>query len=303
MRKMLFLTVSQCVNMPTKGQLALGRGGRNGCSDRGVHVNIWIFGQMTIECGNRSIQFGGASGMQNALLAALLAAGEQTMSAEALVEELWGEQQPHTVRNALQANVSRLRRKLRSVEPERNGPRLRSHAAGYRLELNGSRVDAHTFSDVLTAVHANRGMPPAEVSRRLRGALSLWRGPVFGGAPVGMTAQAAVVRLNADRTNALEMLFDNELKLGLHSKIVPELTALMRTETLNERWCGQLMIALYRCGRQTDALNVYQQLRHKLNNELGIDPSPMLRKHERAILAHDRDLLLSVDHSAAFGAA
>jgi DNA-binding SARP family transcriptional activator len=266
-----------------------------------VHVNIWILGQMTIESGSRSLQFGGASGMQNALLAALLATGERTMSAEALVEELWGERQPHTVRNALQANVSRLRRKLHSIEPERSGPRLLSHAGGYRLELNGSRVDAHTFSDVLTAVHANRSMPPPEVSRRLRGALSLWRGPVFGGAPVGMAAQTAVVQLNANRTNALELLFDNELKLGLHSKIVPELSALVRTEMFNERWCGQLMIALYRCGRQTEALNVYQRLRHKLNDELGIDPSPMLRDHERAILAHDRELLLCVDHLVAFG--
>jgi DNA-binding SARP family transcriptional activator len=260
-----------------------------------VHVNIWILGQMTVESGSRRTQFGGASGMQSALLAALLAAEGRTMSAEALVEELWGEQQPHTVRNALQANISRLRRKLQSVESRTSGPQLLSHAGGYRLDLNGSRVDARTFSEVLTAVHANRSMPPADVSRRLRGALSLWHGPVYGGAAVGIAAQAAAAQLVANRTTALELLFDNELKLGLHSKIVPELTALVRTETLNERWCGQLMIALYRCGRQTEALNAYRRLRHKLNDELGIDPSPMLRNHERAILAHDEELLVRAD--------
>ncbi|WP_232234598.1 AfsR/SARP family transcriptional regulator [Actinoplanes sp. N902-109] len=234
--------------------------------------------------------------MQTVLLAALLAAEGQIVSVGALAEDLWGGDQPESAENALQAHASRLRRKLQMLEPGRKQTRLVSQTGGYRLDLTGARVDAMAFYDEISAVRADPDMAPTEVIRRLRGALALWRGPVFGGVTVGVAAQAAAARLSATRISVLELLFDTELKLGQHSTIIPELTELVRGETLNERLCELLMVALYRSGRQTDALNAYQRMRHRMAEELGVDPSPMLRNHERAILAHDRCLLLREDH-------
>ncbi|WP_122978546.1 AfsR/SARP family transcriptional regulator [Actinoplanes teichomyceticus] len=257
-------------------------------------MNIWMMGQMLIESGHRSTRFRG--GMQGALLAVLISAQGQVMPFGTLSEELWGGRQPDGMENALQAHASRLRRKLRALEPERAEARLVARAGGYRLDLDGAATDAITFASEVAAVQADPGLPPAVVSQRLRAVLSLWRGQVFGGAPVGMIAQAWAARLSAVRIAALEMLFDNELKLGLHSAIVPELSALVRSEALNERWCEQLMVALYRSGRQAEALGVYQRMRQQMIEELGVDPSPMLRNHERAILAHDDGLLIHGDH-------
>jgi DNA-binding SARP family transcriptional activator len=255
---------------------------------------FWILGQVGIECGACAVQF--RSGMQTTLLATLLAAEGQIVSVGALAEELWGDDQPDGVENALQAHGSRLRRKFQMVEPHRDRPRLISQTGGYRLDLTDARVDAMVFCDEITAVRADPGMPPEEVIRRLRGALSLWRGAVFGGASVGVAAQAAAARLNATRLSVLELLFDTELKVGQHSTIIPELTALVRAESLNERLCELLMVALYRSGRQTDALSVYQRLRNRMVEDLGVDPSPMLRSYERAILSHDPKLLIREDH-------
>lgn len=255
---------------------------------------FWTLGRMSVESGTGSLQF--RSGMQTALLAALLAAEGQMVSASALAADLWGGRQPDLVENALQAHASRLRRKLHSLEPGRREPRLVSQTGGYRLDLTGARLDAMAFYDEIAAVRANPGLEATEVIRRLRGALSLWRGPVFGGVPVGVTAQAAAARLGATRISVLELLYDTELKLGQHNVIIPELTELVGSETLNERLCELLMVALYRSGRQTDALSEYQRMRHRMADELGVDPSPMLRNHERAILAHDQSLLLRGDH-------
>lgn len=257
-------------------------------------MNFWILGRVAAGSGDRLVHFRG--GMQGALLMALLAAEGQILSTGTLVTELWGDNPPDSVENALQAHVSRLRRKLQSIEPDRPTSRLVAQASGYRLLLDGASVDAKVFTDALAAARAAARIRPTEVAYRLREALALWQGPAFGGTATGLTAEAAAVRLEESRIAALELLFDVELKLGCHTDIVPELTALVRAEAPNERLCEQLMVALYRCGRQSEALNVYQWMRNRMAEELGIDPSPMLRNHERAILAHDRELRIREDH-------
>ncbi len=257
-------------------------------------MRFLVLGQFTVGSEHREVHFRG--GMQCALLGALIVAEGQVLSIGSLVNELWAENPPDSVENALQAHASRLRRKLQSLEPSRSSPRLVSQARGYRLDLDGAHVDAIAFSETLNRARNATGPGSIAVTGELRDALALWRGPVFGGAIVGPIAQAAAARLDACRTSTLELLYDNELKLGSHTHIVPELTALVRGEALNERLCEQLMIALYRSGRQTDALTVYQQMRNRMAEELGIDPSPMLRNHERAILAHDPELLPREDH-------
>lgn len=257
-------------------------------------MKFLILGQLTAHANSREVNFQG--GMQCALLAALIAAEGKALSVGSLIEELWADNPPDYAENALQAHASRLRRKLQTLESERPTSRLVSQARGYRLLLDDAEIDAVTFSDALARARIESASAPASVTRRLREALTLWRGPVFGEVTVGPIAQAAAARLEACRASVLELLFDNELKLGSHAHIVPELTALVRTEGLNERLSEQLMIALYRCGRQTDALMVYQKIRNRLAEELGVDPSPMLRNHERAILAHDPELLPQENH-------
>lgn len=256
-------------------------------------MDFWILGQVAAGCGNRRVQF--RYGMQCALLAALIAAEGRILSVTCLIDELWGEEPPDSVDNALQAHASRLRRKLQALEPERARPRLVSQTGGYRLDLDGARVDAVAFTQALAEVRVRPDLSPAEVANRLRPALALWRGPVFGGAAVGLAAQAALARLEAAQMTALELLYDSELQQGQHQHIVPELAALVRSESLNERLCEQLMVALYRCGRQADALTIYQRMRNRMAEELGIDPSPMLRSRERAILSHDPALRLRPD--------
>lgn len=253
-----------------------------------------ILGQFSVRANGRELHF--RNGIQCALLAALIVAEGKILSVSSLVDELWGENPPSCMENALQAHASRLRKKLQALETERSTPRLVSQARGYRLLLDDAEIDAVTFGDALTRAQVEAGSSSVELTKRLREALAMWRGQIFGGAEVGPIAQAAAARLEASRTAALELLFDNELKLGSHVYIVPELTALVRAEGLNERLCEQLMVALYRCGRQTDALMVYQEIRHRLAEELGVDPSPMLRNHERAILAHDPELLPHENH-------
>lgn len=257
-------------------------------------MEFLVLGQLTVRSGDREVHF--RRGLQGALLAALIAAEGKVLSVGSLIEELWGDSPPSSVENALQAHVSRLRRKLQSLETARLTPRLVSHAYGYRLLLDGADVDACKFSDALARVRRESGSSAANIADRLRKALELWRGPVFGGATVGPIAQAAAARLEASRTAALELLFDNELRLGSHTYIIPELTALVRAEGLNERLCEQLMIALYRSGRQVDALSVYREIRNRMVEELGVSPSPMLRNHERAVLAHDPELLPHENH-------
>ncbi|WP_434739567.1 AfsR/SARP family transcriptional regulator [Micromonospora sp. SH-82] len=228
----------------------------------------------------------------------MLSAEGQMLSTGSLVTELWGDDPPDRVENALQAHVSRLRRKLQAIEPDFAETRLIAQAGGYRLTLAGAKIDAMVFTRALAQARLTAETDPTETAYRLREALALWQGPAFGGAAIGLAAQAAAVRLDECRLAALQLLFDSELRVGLHTAIIPELTELVRAESPNERLCEQLMVALYRCGRQTDALGVYRWMRNRMLEELGIEPSPVLRNHERAILAHHPDLQARQDHLA-----
>lgn len=229
------------------------------------------------------------------LLAALLAAQSRPVSVDALVEELWGEQPPAHAENALQANVSRLRRKLRMTG-------VSADLSGYRLRVADDQVDATVFLRMLDEERGGRDLPPAKAVSKLRAALALWRGPVFGGPVGGPLCQATAVRYESARSFAHELLFDHELRCGRHAEVIPELCALVESDSLNERLCEQLMVALYRTGRQTEALATFHRMRTRLDVELGVAPSPTLRNYERAILAHDPALRVGNDHVAVRGA-
>lgn len=232
---------------------------------------------------------------QRTLLAALLVNTGRLVMAHSLVDELWADNPPGNAENALQAHVSRLRRKLAKAEPGRRTPRVVSLPSGYRLLTKPDEVDADQFISEVTIVRARPDLDPRETIQRLRDALSLWRGPAFGGDLGGFICQAAAIRYEEYRAAALELLFEKELRVGRHTQVIAELSELVESESVNEKLCAQLMVALYRAGRQTDALALYRRVRARLADELGIEPCPTLRDCELAILSHDPKLQMRVE--------
>jgi DNA-binding SARP family transcriptional activator len=218
-------------------------------------------------------------------LVALLAldAGRVVSSAR-LVEALYGEPYPR-VENALQQLVSKLRRVLAAGGA---AERLHTRAPGYALDEPGEAVDALRFEMLIAAA---RGADPAVAARTLREAVALWRGAPADGATLEGESAALRTRLTELCEAAVEDRIECELQLGMHTALVGELEAMVAATPLRERRWGQLMTALYRCGRQGDALRVYRAARRTLAEELGIEPGPALRGLEAAVLAHDEALL------------
>ncbi|MYS81510.1 AfsR/SARP family transcriptional regulator [Embleya scabrispora] len=227
--------------------------------------------------------------LQRTLLAALLIAEGSPVSRGGLIDEMWGSNPPVVVENAIQAHVSRLRRKLAALEDDPEKTRLLTEHAGYRLILDGATLDVAVFVQEYERIKFGN-LPRGVAAREIRGVLKIWRGPIFGGSHVGQACQAAAARYEETRLALLEFLFDCELENFEHRRIIPELQTLLVEHPYNERFRQQLMVALYRCGRQTDALDVYRGLHIQLSEELGLSPSPIMRDYERAVLEQDPSL-------------
>jgi len=233
---------------------------------------------------------GGLGPRQRCLLACLLAHANQVVSAERLIEELWGDEPPPTATTALQVHVSRLRKALE--ETDGGGAELVvTRRPGYLIRVDAAQVDTLRFEQL-----ASRGRTRlaagdvAAAAGDLGDALGLWRGPALSELADHGFAQAWTARLELLRLAALEDRVDADLALGRHRDVVDELAALVEAEPLRERLWGQLMLALYRCGRQAEALRAFGQLRRTLADELGIDPSPELRRLEGRLLDQAADL-------------
>lgn len=235
--------------------------------------------------------------IQRTLLAALLSAASWPVPTASLIEELWGENPPLTAENSLQAHVSRLRRKL-GTSRGTQGVRLLNLPSGYQLLVPQTDIDAFAFMNGIKTARLLKSTDPGRASAELRAALSLWRGPVFGGPLGGRLCQATATRYQAARSTALELLFDLELQCGRHSEAIPELSEMVEASSLDERMCEHLMVALYRAGRQTEALDTFRRVRARLDDELGVEPSPTLRRIEQAILNHDPLLYQGSDYAA-----
>jgi DNA-binding SARP family transcriptional activator len=222
----------------------------------------------------KSIDLGGQR--QRALLAALLIRAGKVVPVDRLVYELWGEQPPRTALTSLQNSISQLRKVLGAEV-------VVTRAPGYLLRLEPEQLDAVRFERL---VREGRSLPAEERARRLRAALALWRGPALAGLGVGEFAETEARRLEELQLVALEDRIEADLELGRHAELVAELEGLVAREPLRERLRAQLMTALYRSGRQAEALAAYQRARRTLVDELGIDPSPELQALERSILRH-----------------
>lgn len=233
--------------------------------------------------------------MQQTLLAALLVSDGTLLTVDALMEELWGTTPPNKVENALHAQISRLRRSLARLEPNRTASRIITSASGYQIDIDRSELDAWIFVDEVDAVRTRAetgtASDPSACATDIRAALTQWRGPVFGGMTGGPLCQTAVAKYAESRCAALSLLYELEIRSGRSVKILPELTALFAQNPFQEQLCMLLMLALYHSGRQIDALNIYRKFRWRLSEGLGIEPTPALQEYERAILAHDPILM------------
>jgi predicted ATPase/DNA-binding SARP family transcriptional activator len=221
-----------------------------------------------------------------ALLALLLVDAGQVVTAERLIDGLYGESPPSGATNALQSQVSRLRQLLR--DQDRPGSLVEFHPAGYRLAVDLGEVDAHRFERL--AAEGRQALAAGDRQRAatlLREALELWRGPALADAGDAPFVKAQVARLDELRLAAIEDRAEAELGLGAHRALVAELQQLVAAHPLRERLRGQLMRALYGAGRQAEALAVFEDARRALAEELGTDPSAELAAVHLAVLRAD----------------
>src|SRR5215472_4869185 len=233
-----------------------------------------------------------AGSKERAVLAFLLARGGRVVSIDDLTEELWGEHPPRTADKTVGSYVSRLRRALRPGQSA--GPNhevIVSRGGGYALERAGHLIDALSFEQLASDGHRLLAAGhPGDAGRLLEEALGLWRGAAYQGYRYTGFGAAEGDRLEELRRTAAEDLVDARLAAGDAGRLVAELQAMAREEPLRERRWSQLMVALYRAGRQAEALQVFTRAREVLVGELGIEPGPELQRLHAAILAHDPGL-------------
>jgi DNA-binding SARP family transcriptional activator len=222
---------------------------------------------------------------QRALLAVLLLERNEPVTTDLLIDALWGEEPPPTAAKALQGHVSALRKLL-------GADRIETGFDSYRLAVEPGELDADRFEAEVRAARALRDAEPR--ARRLADALALWRGEAFADLAYEAFTQHEITRLDGLRIDAFEELADAELALGRHVAHVPELERLVADHPLREALRGQLMLALYRSGRQADALRVFREGRRILDTELGIEPGAQLQALERRMLEQDPSLDLPV---------
>ena len=245
-------------------------------------MELRILGPLEAVADGRVIDIRGQK--QRELLAILAVHANEVVSADRLIDELWGDAPPASAVKTLQAYVSRLRKTL-------GGGSLTTHGHGYSLALAPGELDAERFATLLE--EARRALAAGELDRAagtLDAALALWRGPALADFTYASFAQPAIARLDELRLAAREERVEADLARGRHAEVIGELEQLVAQNPLRERPRAQLMLALYRSGRQAEALQVYQEGRRTLAEELGLEPSQALQRLERQILEHDAAL-------------
>jgi len=241
-----------------------------------------VLGPLEVIVEGQALALGGTR--QRALLARLLLDARRTVDADRLVEDLWGETPPETARKTIQVYVSRLRKLL----PDGT---LETRPSGYQLTAPADTLDVERFVGLHSAGRAAmEARQPEQAVQALQEALELWRGRAYEEFSTEPFAAAEAARLEELRTAALEERIKADLALGRAAGVVPELEALVAEHPLRERLRAHLMLALYSCGRQAEALAAYREARRILSKELGIEPSRELRELELRILRHDPTL-------------
>src|SRR5438034_5122372 len=250
-----------------------------------------ILGPLTVRVDGAPVPAGGPK--QRALLALLLLSANRVVSRERLIDELFADQSLNSADHALRNHVSRLRKVLAAAASDE--PRLAARAPGYLLRVEPGELDLESFERLVAegreALAA--GDPPA-AAKSLRAAEALWQGRPLADLEFERLARVEAERLEELRLAALEERVDAELAVGRRLALVPELEAIGSEYPFRERFRAQLMLALYRCGRQAEGLEVYRQTRKLLDDELGLEPGVELQQLERAILVQDPALNIPV---------
>jgi DNA-binding SARP family transcriptional activator len=242
-------------------------------------VEFRILGPLEVVDGDRPLTLKGSR--LRALLVLLLTSANEVVSADRLIDELWGAQPPRAASNALQYHVSQLRKALAA------DGLVVTREPGYLIRLEADQLDLLRFERLVADA---QNAQPEDATRLLGDALALWRGPALADLAREPFAQAEIRRLEELRLVALERRIDADLALGRRAELVGELEALTRQHPYREALRAQLMLALYGSGRQAEALDVYRDTRRLLVDELGIEPGPAIQQLEQAILRQDSAL-------------
>jgi DNA-binding SARP family transcriptional activator/streptogramin lyase len=250
-----------------------------------------VLGPLQVSKNGRLLPLGGRQ--QRAVLAILLLQANQVVSTNALINALWGERAPESAANTIQGYVSRLRKLLSSGD----GEAVVFRPPGYVLEVEAEQVDSYRFERLVRDAAQLRASDNLEPARALLDdALALWRGEALADLALDSFVSPELGRLEELRLSALEQRIALDLALGRHTEVVAELESLVAEHPLREQLRGALMLALYRSGRQAEALEIYRKGRQLLVSELGIEPGPEIRELERAILGQDPSIEASPPH-------
>lgn len=250
---------------------------------KGPAIAYQLLGPLRVQAGDHVLALGGPK--QRLVLAHLLLRANQLVTTDRLIDEVWGEEPPLSARGTLHSYVSHLRK---AIGPER----LVGQPPGYILYASDQEIDAVRFESLARQARGRLGSDPAAAARRLREALQLWRGEPLVDLAGELSLEPEIERLSEMRLAVYEDLFDAELSVGSGTEVLPELERQVAAHPLRERLCGQLMLALYRAGRQAEALAAYHHLRDALDAELGLDPSPAIESLQHRILTQDPSLEL-----------
>ena len=247
-----------------------------------AHYSVYALGPLTVMRADAPIDLGGPK--QRLVLALLLSGRDRVVATSRLIDGLWGEQPPATARKAIQVHVSNLRRALGEEFP------LRTASSGYLVRSAELDYDVKVFEESVTRATALLRTDPTAASSLLSQALAIWRGSAFADLEDEAAIAPEIARLDQLRLTALERRIDADLRLGRHAELVGELETLAVEHPYHERFREQEMLALYRSGRQTEALRAYDHTRTTLVEELGIEPSPSLRALHTQILEQAPEL-------------
>jgi DNA-binding SARP family transcriptional activator len=246
-----------------------------------------LLGPLEVLDGDRLLQLGGSK--RRAVLALLILNANEVVSTDRLAEDLWGSDLPANAAGSIHNHVSRLRKEL--------GPEiLATHRWGYVLRTEPDSIDLRRFERKVDEAEA---LPAAQRAQRLAEALALWRGPPLADLAFEPALSSHIARLEERRSAVLEQRIDADLEAGRDAELVGELEGLVAASPLREHFRWQLILALYRSGRQAEGLEVYRETRRLLADELGLEPSPELRELERAVLRQDPALAVAKASAAA----
>ncbi|MBT8193762.1 MAG: BMP family ABC transporter substrate-binding protein [Acidimicrobiia bacterium] len=249
-------------------------------------MHFQLLGPLRVSHGDAEANLGGHK--QRVVLAGLLLNTNRVVGTDELIEWVWGEDAPRTAAHSIQIYVSELRRALR---PLASKELIVTREPGYVLEIDEDDVDVDEFERLVSeaALDLQEGRPN-EAAERARAALGLWHGPALSEFRYDEFAQSTIRRLDDEHLAAQELLTESELATGRAVAALTRIEALVEAHPLRESATGLLMQALYRNGRAADALGTYQRLRHRLGDELGVEPSPHLQQLEDRILIQDPSL-------------